>query len=234
MYPDLTIDKKIFETFPDFIAGVLSVTDADNRGDIKDVGLFSGIEARVKERFPDTESIGKDPLIDAWRRAYRKFGVDPHRYRCSSEALVRQVVKGNSIWGINKLVDIYNLISLKYMFPVGGEDSDKIEGKVRLAFAEGSEQFVRLGGNENEPPAPGEVVYQDDEGILCRMWNWREGDRTKLTENTKNAVIVIDALAPADEPLIRHTLKEMAGLVEKYCGGQTTINILTKNNGERA
>lgn len=225
----LKIDKKIFKAFPDFIAGVLIVRGADNGGSADDEGIFSGVEASVRERFPDAEAIGKNPFVAAWRGAYKKFGADPHRYRCSSEALARQVLKGNSIWGINKMVDIYNYISLKYTLPVGGEDLDTVRGNVRLAFADGNERFVRLGGVEDEPPLPGEVVYKDDAGVLCRMWNWREGDRTKLTAETKNAVIVIDALAPADEALVREALDEMASLVKRYCGGEAAPHVVKKD-----
>jgi len=224
----LNVSGEIFETFPDFIAGVLIVRGADNRGSVGDASLFSGVEELVREWFPDAEAVGKHPLITAWREAYKKFGADPHRYRCSSEALVRQILKGNSIWGINKLVDIYNYISLKYALPVGGEDIDTIQGEVRLAFAEGSEKFIRLGGAENEPPLPGEAVYRDDAGVICRMWNWREGDRTKLTESTKNAVIVIDALAPADEPLVRRALDEMGELIERHCGGKVVGEVVMR------
>ena len=220
------IDRKIFEAFPDFIAGVLIVTDADNHGSLGDKNLFSGIEKLVGEKFPSAEQVGQSPFIDAWRSAYKKFGADPHRYRCSSEALVRQVLKGNSIRGINKMVDIYNYVSLKYTFPVGGEDIDKIQGNARLTFAEGNEEFIRLGGTENESPAAGEVIYRDDAGVICRMWNWREGERTKLTESTKNAVIVIDALAPADERMVRQALDEMAELIKKHCDGKTICSVI--------
>jgi DNA/RNA-binding domain of Phe-tRNA-synthetase-like protein len=109
---------------------------------------------------------------------------------------------------------------------------DKIKGNLTLDFAKGDELFVRLGGTENEPPLPGEVVYKDDEGITCRRWNWREAERTKLTEDTKNAIIVIEGLPPISKEIIESTTKELAGLIKKYCGGEISGQILNKENSE--
>ena len=72
----------------------------------------------------------------------------------------------------------------------------------------------------------GEVVYRDDAGIICRRWNWREAERTKLTENTKNAVIVLDALAPVDRATIQRAAKELSLLIKRFCGGETECGAL--------
>ena len=82
--------------------------------------------------------------------------------------------KGGEIGPINPLVDIYNGLSLKYGIPVGGEDIDKFEGNVRLTLASGDEEFMTLGSEKSEPPSPGEIVYKDDAGAICRCFNWRE------------------------------------------------------------
>ena len=143
---------------------------------------------------------------------------------------MRRVIKGDAIPHINKLVDLYNYISLKYVIPVGGEDMDAIRDNLQLAFANGTEQFVRLNGTENEPPDKGEVVYKDDEGVICRRWNWREADRTKLTERTKEAIIVIDALAPVSRAVVDRAMNELALLIKKHCGGEAEVNIFDESN----
>ncbi len=226
----LSIAQNIFEKFPDFIAGVIITRGIDNSGGSDELlQLCRSIEPIVSEQFAQLENPGRHPLIEPWRRAYRTFGVDPQRYRCSSEALTRQVIKGNDVWGINKLVDTYNYVSLKYTLPVGGEDLAKMIGDLELAFARGDEPFIRLGGTESEPPQSGEVVYRDNVGVICRMWNWREGDRTKLTEETKSVVIVIDALAPADQTLVTTAARELVDLVTQFCGGNSTMVLLDRN-----
>lgn len=227
----LSISQSIFDLHHDAMLGLVFVEGADNRGEM---GGFAeqqkAVERSVRERFPTTEDVGKDPFIQAWRRAYRAFGCDPHDYRCSSEALTRQVVKGNDIWGINPLVDCYNFISLKYVLTAGGEDADKIVGDIELRRATGTEPFVRLGGTENEPPEVGEVIYADAEGVLCRRWNWREADRTKLTADTTRAVLVVETVAPMTRETLEAATAELAQLVETWCGAQTKTVILDQQN----
>ena len=78
--------------------------------------------------------------------------------------------------------------------PCGGEDVDMIKGAMRLTLAEGDEPFITLGSDENEPPYRGEIVYKDDEGAICRCWNWRESVRTMLTEDIHKAIFVIESV----------------------------------------
>ena len=67
---------------------------------------------------------------------------------------------------------------------------------------------------------------KDDYGVVCRRWNWREAERTKLTESTKNAIIVMDALAPVDRVAVERATHELADLIKKYCGGELEIKII--------
>ncbi|UCE66705.1 MAG: hypothetical protein JSU85_01420 [Candidatus Zixiibacteriota bacterium] len=113
---------------------------------------------------------------------------------------------------------------------IEGEDLDSIEGDLTIGFAKGNEEFIPLGEEENNPPWEGEVVYKDDKGIVCRCWNWREGDRTKLTANTKNAIVVIENPIPEDNKKIYEALVELKELISKYCGGEGNIKILGKDN----
>ncbi len=69
---------------------------------------------------------------------------------------------------------------------------------IRLVRAEGAESFAttRDGQPFNDPPAPGEVVWADDLGVTCRRWNWRQGTRTRLTEDSVSALFLLERLAP--------------------------------------
>ena len=96
-----------------------------------------------------------------------------------------------------------------------------------LAFADGSEEFIVLNGTENEPPEKGEVVYKDDQGVICRRWNWREADRTKLTTETTNAIIVVDSIPPTEKAFVEQSVDELAALIKKYCGGETDTAVIT-------
>lgn len=189
-------------------------------------------EARTVERFSGI-AINDHPHIAPWREAYRKFGAKPKDYPSSIENLVRRVVKGHHLPHINSLVDIYNTISLRHIVPVGGEDLDQIQGDIQLTFATEHEAPVRLLGEpEERPPKPGEVIYKDNLGAICRRWNWKEADRTKFTEATVNGFLVIEGLPPVDQSLLQQVLNDLVSLVQSHCGGNVTQRILHFGNPE--
>lgn len=226
------IEQSILEDYPRLVVGVVIAHDVDNSSANEEIArMLKTIQEDTRNRFSGVD-LSQHPHILPWQEAYAKFGAKPKDYRCSSEALIRMVVNGRDLRSINKLVDLYNYISLKYVLTLGGEDLDAMKGDLVLAYAEGNESFIPLGSDANDPPAVGEVVYKDDEGVICRRWNWREGDRTKLTESTKNVVLVAEGLPPIERNVVENATKELAELVRKYCGGEIRVEFLDKTYPE--
>ena len=58
-----------------------------------------------------TESLKQMPSIEATRKVYKACGKDPSRYRPASEALIRRMLQGKSLYQIDTLVDLINLAS---------------------------------------------------------------------------------------------------------------------------
>ncbi len=226
------VDSKIFENYPGFLDGIVVVKNIDNSGHDPEVtNLLRETERRVRA-LTGFESVNEHPKVAAWREAHRKFGNNPKKKPPSIQAIFRRVYKGGELPTINKLVDLYNAMSLKYIIPAGGEDMDKCKGNIELAYASGDEEFIELGGTENNPPETGEVVYKDRAGVICRKFNWREGDRTKLAEETRNAVLVLEGLPPVTRDELQEALDELRKLVQKYCGGEARAHILDESNPE--
>ena len=154
------------------------------------------------------------PHIAAWRTAFSAFGAKPSRYPSSAEALVSRVLKGQPLPRVNALVDLYNAVSVRHLVPVGGEDADRLQGPLRLTVAAGDEPFDPRGdGTEIEHAAAGEVVWRDDEGVTCRRWNWRQGRRTQLTEDTTRAFFVFDRLDGLTVVELHDAADELAGML---------------------
>jgi lysyl-tRNA synthetase class 1 len=211
------VDVEVKSVFPSARVGVLFVEGIDNSRDISGVlPLIRAEEQSFREKY-----FGKDLSslrgIKVWREAYSLFGAKPKDYKSSIEALSKRVLKGEQLPSINPLVDIYNYISLKYVLPVGGVDLSKVVGDIRLCFANGSENFVKMGSSNVEHPEKGEVIYKDDKEVICRRWNWRESENTKITSSTSRALIFVESLVVDD--LLEDALIELAGLVENYLGG---------------
>lgn len=229
----LVITDTIFDDFPELVLGVVILHNVDNSQDRPEItGMLRQAEAALPAKFGNVPVI-EHPYIATWREAYRKFGAKPKDYPSSVENLTRRVLNGATIGHINNIVSIYNTISLRHILPVGGEDLDKIVGDVLLARA-GSDEPAALLLGEKEPRAPhaGEILYKDDVGAICRRWNWKEADRTKLTLETKNAFLVIEALPPVRRAVVETAIRELADLVKQYCGGTVSTALLDKENRE--
>lgn len=177
--------------------------------------------------------LSKNEVIKVWRDAFQKFKKKKGN-RASIEALLARVDKGNYVGGINPLVDVYNAISLTYGLPIGGEDIDNFAGNLRLTVSEeGGDEFMALGDEENNPTLPGELCYLDDIGAVCRCWNWRDGKRTMLTGNTKNAFMIIESVDPGRHGDLVEALDLMEENAVKYLGAKALVKtILTKENRE--
>ncbi len=169
----------------------------------------------------------EDPHMAAWRAAYTAFGSKPSRTRNSAEALARRALSEAGLPRINLLVDLYNAVSVAHLIPGGGEDIDRLRGGMRLVRATGEEDFVTVAGGEEtvEHPDPGEVVWRDDAGVTCRRWNWRQGPRTRLTEETVSGIFLLEGMAPLPVPELETAAAELAGLLEKFSpGARVTVH----------
>jgi len=169
----------------------------------------------------DGRAPHEDPHMAAWREAYTAFGAKPSRTRNSAEALAKRALSEAGLPRINVLVDLYNAISVAHLIPVGGEDLDRIEGGMRLVRAAGDEDFVTVAGGEKavEHPDAGEVVWRDEAGVTCRRWNWRQGPRTRLTEQTTSGLFLLESLAPMPVREVAEAAAELAELLEKFSPG---------------
>lgn len=226
------IEDDFWELFPNAKIGIITCNGINNT--IKDENqyqyMLSQGEKEALTHLPN-EEFSSNEVIKVWRDAFKKFKTKKGA-RSSIEALLKRVSTGKGLGTINPLVDIYNFISLKYAMPCGGEDMDKFIGDIRLTKATGDESFITLGSDKSEPPYEGEIVYKDDEGAICRCWNWRESVRTMLTEDTKNAFLCIELVDENREKEFENALKELSQLVEKNLGGKSEVSILHINNKE--
>jgi lysyl-tRNA synthetase class 2 len=226
----LIIDKDIFNSFPGLNIGLVIAKGIDNRGKNDEIiKLIREREKEIKSGF-DKGTLTENPRIASWRKAYSSFGAKPKKYHCCAENLYRMILDGMELRPINKIVDVYTYILIKHMIPVGGDDLDKIDGDIVLRFAKGDESFRELNKEEVKNPKEGEVVYADDKEILCRRWNWRECDKSKMTEETKNVAIVVEGLPPVTEDEVKSIINELKELIQRFLGGETRLVVLNKNN----
>ncbi|MBI4975797.1 hypothetical protein HZC20_03910 [Candidatus Peregrinibacteria bacterium] len=226
------IDEKIFAQYPSLKIGVIVVRGINNSRRISSIeSLLRGISAQRGKEFT-SKDISENHMVDIWNRAYGMFGIHPKKYLPSIAALLKRVANGKQIPHINPIVDLYNYFSLKYLLPIGGEDLDWLCGDLQLTFTKGGEAFRPLGSIEIEKAGEGEVAYMDNGGITCRYWNYRECERTKFTNKTVNAAIIVEDLSNMHMDQFGAIIREMEDGIIKYIGGQIEPYLLNQENPE--
>jgi DNA/RNA-binding domain of Phe-tRNA-synthetase-like protein len=134
--------------------------------------------------------------IASWHEAYRRFGTNPRRIRPSVDALGRRLEKSGRLPRINGCVDTYNYVSVLYGLPAGAFDLDRIDTDVQIRFGRAGDAFTPLGEPDAvEQPNTGEVVYAAGDLVLTRHWNHRDCDRTKVTEDSKRIVFMLERVS---------------------------------------
>lgn len=191
-----SVDDAVFALRSDYRVMLLAVGGlSPGPSDAASEALLREAEAAAVAALGDGPA-DRLPHVAAWREAYRTFGAKPQRTRNSLEALLRRATSG--LPRVNRLTDIYNAVSVLHQIPLGGEDLARYSGPPRLIRAAGTEPFDTVANGEVviEYPEPGEVVWCDDAGVTCRIWNWRQARRTQLSDATTTALFILDALDP--------------------------------------
>lgn len=218
------IEEGVFDIFSQLQIGVLTFKGIKN--------IEKGRKAILDEAYKVFYEKIKDsgvshPYVADYKEAMKMIKKKKGS-SASIEAMAKRAMKGDDMYSINPVVDLYNAMSLKHIIPCGGEDLDKIEGDMVLGFAKGDEEFIPLGEVKNSPPREGELIYKDDLGAVVRSWLWREADRTKLTNETVNALIYMELVNGNRVDEFKIALNELYQIVIDELGGNGNLSVLTK------
>ena len=186
-------DAAITKRFPTIRAGLIHATGLANGP--ATTGLVTTFQEGQRDAIAQLRMtpLAELPSIAAWRRAFAQFGTKPTQHRNAAESLLRRLSKQGEIPGINTLVDIGNLVSIRHALPVAMFDLAHISGGISVRFADGDEPFADLGSSEAVHPDPGEVIFVDDAGVVCaRRWCWRQSAGSATGDATTEALIVVE------------------------------------------
>ena len=140
--------------------------------------------------------------------------------------------KHGALRSINRVVDIYNHVSLKYRISIGAHDPAALGGTLRLAFASGDERFLPLGRKRTQPVLCGEYAYLDGAGeVVCRL-ECRQAEHTRVTPRTRAAVSIVQGFRASWAPSVETIARELLALLERYTGAQRGARFgLSQPNG---
>jgi DNA/RNA-binding domain of Phe-tRNA-synthetase-like protein len=230
--PDIqySITDEIFSRFPEFMRGVVVARNVTNRESPSElVKLLRDAENSLRERMT-TETLISNPRILSWREAFRSLGIKPSEFRPSIEAMARRVINGNELPSINALVDIGNIISLRYLIPIGGHSLNTVERDISLRAATGEEEFIPFGSDQVEHPEKGEFIFTEGNTVLTRRWVWRQSNHTLTEISTTDIEFNVDGLPPVSAEEIKTVNEALVDLVRQFCGGEISIQVLDRSH----
>lgn len=220
-------DPAILARYPHVVGGVILA-----RGLANGPTSAALLDSYFAEQQAVLGRIGATPLsqiaaLAAWRGVFRGFGLDPTQYRSAAEALLRRLTKKGDIPSINTLVDLGNLVSIRYALPVAIFDTRALTGPVTVRFADGTERYTTLGQHETAHPELGEVIFADKSGlVIARRWCWRQSEESAARADTTEAFITVEAHHAEGRTDVPSAVRDLVGLLAAHAGGEFHSAIL--------
>ena len=218
----LNWDSRVLSKFPELaicigtVNGVLVEKENEQIRKLK-----KSVYEEVRAKY-NIETLKDNSTVRAYRDFYWKLGIDPTKTRPSGEALLRRVLHGGDLPCISNVVDAYNLASMKTIIPISGFDKDRLSPPFQVRFANNGEAFVGIGMSKPLILTDNMLVLADERQILC-IYPYRDADYTKITEKTRN-VVIIGYGAPGIE---RNQLEEAVETTLSYIKGVSGGEIQT-------
>ncbi|MEO8392877.1 MAG: phenylalanine--tRNA ligase beta subunit-related protein [Chloroflexota bacterium] len=222
----------ILARYPKVVGGVIVAHGIRNGASSADL-----LAAYTNEQQATIARIGDTPLsqiesLAAWRGVFRSFGVDPTQIRSACEAVLRRLTKQGDIPSINTLVDIGNLVSIRYGLPVAMFDLRSAQGAITVRFADGTESFTNLGQTEIAHPDPGEVIFADENGLVfARRWCWRQSDQSASREDTTDLLVTVEAQHENSRKEVESAVKDLTALLQQFTGSTLSSALLDNQSG---
>lgn len=216
----LKIAGDVLAQFPDLRLGVAAVRGVKITPQAPEL---EGLKTRVAEELAakyQGVNLGSLDRIKAYREIYRAFGADPGKRNPSGEALLRRVIRNSEFPTINTLVDAYNITSAESLIPMAAYDLNTLKLPVALRFAQAGETLTPIGGGEPLATEAGELVYADQEKLVCLDFNYRDSDVTKVTLTTQDVLLLVDGYGAIAVEEMQDMLDLAVSRIIRFCGGE--------------
>lgn len=216
----IEVSEEIRKACPSFTGVAVSATVINTAYNEELWRKIDEFTIRYREIYT-TDSIKDMATIRATREAYKKCGKDPSRYRPSGESLCRRILKGIPLYQIDTLVDLINLVSIRYGYSIGGFDADKIAGDTLvLGVGRAGEPYEGIGRGELN--IDGMPVYRDGIGGIGTPTS--DNERTKLELKTTRLLIIINGYSGKEG--LQEAVDYMIALLKEFASAKDIEQII--------
>lgn len=172
---------------------------------------LQGLVTELKQKFQDI-APSNDGIVSATRRMYRQVGWEPTKYRPSSEALIRRLIKGKGLYRINNLVDYGNLVSARFHIPMGLYDLDMVQGDICIDVGYEGESYEGI--SKPRISAGGKIILRDDYGVFGNPT--ADSKRTSIKEKTNHILALFFIASTIDDSYAHQTIESLAQFYSRY------------------
>ena len=212
--------QEVSYRFPELAVCIGTITDIHNEKENERIEqLREAVYQEVKTKH-NIETLKDNPTVRAFRDFYWKLGIDPTKTRPSGEALLRRVLHGDELPRISAVVDAYNLASTKTILPISGFDVDLLNQPFHVRFAKNGETFTGIGMDKPITLTEQMLVLADQKQVLC-IYPYRDTDLTKITMQTRNAMIIVYGVPEIDEQVLKEAAETTLDYIRLVSQGKT-------------
>jgi len=212
--------QEVSYRFPELAVCIGTITDIHNEKENERIEqLREAVYLEVKTKH-NIETLKDNPTVRAFRDFYWKLGIDPTKTRPSGEALLRRVLHGDELPHISAVVDAYNLASTKTILPISGFDVDLLNQPFHVRFAKNGETFTGIGMDKPITLTEQMLVLADQKQVLC-IYPYRDTDLTKITMQTRNAMIIVYGVPGIDEQVLKEAAETTLDYIRLVSQGKT-------------
>jgi DNA/RNA-binding domain of Phe-tRNA-synthetase-like protein len=210
---------EVKKKFPELSICIGTINNVHNEKENEQIKqLRQTVYNEVKAKY-DIETLKDNPTVRSYRDFYWKLDIDPTKTRPAGEALLRRVLHGEELPHISTVVDAYNLASMKTIVPISGFDVGPLNLPFQVRFAKNGEVFTGIGMTKPMILTGKILVLADEKQALC-IYPYRDCDSTKITLQTKNAMIVGYGAPAITEQQLKETVETTLDYIRQVAGGE--------------
>jgi len=211
--PSILIDHSVKKLTPNFKIKSIKINNTKIEPSSDKIIEYTNSELEnISKFFQNREDIYNDEIINGIRTLYKDWGIDPSRYRPSPERILRNLTSGKNFSFINNIVDISNIISVKYRIAVSIYDFEKLEGNLVIKKSVSEDKYLAI--TSRYVGTKDKVLIYDDKGPVGSPTV--DSDRTKITENTKKIIFVIYAPENVSEKYIKKMIDDYSEKINEF------------------
>lgn len=223
------VTEKVFEKMPDVCFGLVSVKGIDNSKNYDFIDRMLDESIAGCEKHFEGKVVKQEKELQPYRRAFQKLNINPNKYMSSIEALLTRIAKKKGMPHINAVVDLGNVISLKYYLPVGAHDLNTMDGEFCVRTATDNDSFLPFGARETEKVDTDEVVYATGTKVRTRRWIWRQSEEGKIGADTTELLFILDGFKDNLDAVIA-ARDELDDILKNKMHCRTKIGLIDKDN----